>query len=187
MEACPFKRQFDFGLTLGENGVSIRLLPLLDVQFTQSFGQVSGMRIHSDLLFNLQDFAFLADDERHAFGEPTILIVDAVLFRSLACGVAQDNVIQLQFFRKSGIRFYVIATGGEVRDVVFPQVGAILTERLAFSRSATCESFGIPGHDDRLLATKVTEFVGLTIGALELKFRSQVTCLRNLRTGTELR
>ena len=123
-----------------------------------------------NLAIDVRDFPVAANDECPPLGKLTQAMHDAVRFRDLTARIAEDRIIQFQFFGKRGVLFDVITTCREVGQVVLLKRGAVLTERQAFLRSATGEGFGEPGQDDGLLVLEIREFVefAITAGQFEI-------------------
>lgn len=113
------------------------------------------MRACFDLLFNRQKFSVFADEKSPAPGESTAIIGDAEAACRVSCWVAEDGIVQVEFFCESGVIFSAVATRSEISDVVFAEGFTALTERFALGRSATGKRFRIPGNHDCLFSLEV--------------------------------
>ena len=128
-------------------------------------------RLH--LLFDVQDLAILAHDERDSVRESSI-VQDAVGFGNFRVRIAEDWVVEFQRLGECRVLLDRVAACCEVSDVVLTQGLTARTERFAFGRSATGKGFGVPGDDDRLLVLELRKFVRLSVAALHFKFGSFV-------------
>jgi hypothetical protein len=88
---------------------------------------------------------------------------DPVCFGHLPRGITQKRVIYAQRLRICLVRFRGIDTDGEKRDIERADFVAALTERLAFRRSATAECLDKPDKNHRLLATEISQVIGLAV------------------------
>ena len=125
------------------------------------------MRVDFDLGIDVGDLAVLVDEERRPSCE--FPIVDAIRFRRLTAGVAQNWVIQFERLCIFFIGFNGVAAGGEIgnvilieprslglRNVEFSAAGrgdgelsfnGAGTQRATLLRSATGKCFGEPSYN----------------------------------------
>ena len=113
------------------------------------------MLVEFHFLVDEQDLPVFANDKRPARREFAFAVRDTVRCGNLECGIAQNWIIQLEFFGELLVYFGIITTGGEVFDVELTKGLAVLTERNAFFASPTGEGFGIPGDHQGALSHKV--------------------------------
>ncbi len=113
------------------------------------------MRACFDLLFNRQKFSVFAYEKSPAAGECTVVIGDSEAACRVSCWVAENGIVQVEFFCKSGVIFSAVTTRSEVSNVVFSKGLTALTERFALGRSATGKRFWIPGNHDSLFSLEV--------------------------------
>ena len=122
------------------------------------------------MVVDVSDLALFVDVDRNAAGHASRVEDSKCLGRFLA-GVTENRIIEIERLGELLIDVGWIDASGEVGDIELTQGLAVLTERLALSRSATGERFGIPGDDEGFLAFEIGQFVRLSVAPLHLKIR----------------
>ena len=130
-----------------------------------------GVRVHA--LVDMEDLALSIDVVRPSMRQLTLGRHHSIRLRDVLTGIAQKRVVEREGFRKLFVGLGRIAACSKVIDGKSPNRVAALTERLAFARSPTGESFWKPCKDDSL-ALQIREPVRLSVGTLELEVRRRV-------------
>ena len=112
-----------------------------------------GHRFH--LLVNVQNPAVFANDKCPSFWHLSAFMDDAVCFRNFLSWIAENRIVEFQFFCKSGVLFDRVTAGGEVGHVVAANRIAVLTERQALFGSATGKGFREPCDHHGLFALEL--------------------------------
>ena len=138
---------------------------LRDAQLREPGGDVRAGLVHVDVAVDVEDLAVLADVEGPALGETDERHQDTVGLGDLLLRVGEERVVEAERLGELLVLLGAVGADPEVGHVEVPDLVAALTERLALPRSATGESLGEPGQDDRLLVLVVRERVGLAVGS----------------------
>jgi hypothetical protein len=157
-------------------------LPLGDTQLRQLRRDVLAGRRRLHRPVDVEDLPVKSDVERPSVGE-SHLGSHAVSVAHGLRRVCQDWIIRFNMLGEFLVRLGVVETDGVIGDVELPDGFAALTERLAFSGSATREGFREPGEDDRALALVVGKLMRLAVRPLQVERRGHVA---HLQLGTRL-
>lgn len=126
-----------------------------------------------DIFVDEENFAVLADVVCPAEGDSPDLCKEAVFCCRLFFGIAQNDVVEVEFFCKFCVVLGFVGAGCEINDVELFQI-IVRTERFALGCSAACEGFRIPRDDDGLFAFVVGKFVCFSVAAFEFEVRGGV-------------
>ena len=137
----------------------------IETEFFDRGGEILSRVLGAHFLVDLFDDPLLVDVEGPAFGIGSSLVDDSVSLGGFFAGAAEDGIIKAERFGEFLVRFGGVDARGEVRDVERFEGLAVLTERLAFGRSASRERLGEPGDHDPFLAVELRQLVGFAVGA----------------------
>lgn len=167
MSIRPDKAVFPTGSRASERESRLILAARLfgiETEFFDRGGEILPRVLGAHFLVDLFDDPLLVDVEGPAFGVGSSLVDDAVSLGGFFAGVAEDGIIEVERFGEFLVRFGGVDARGEIRDVERFQCLAVLTERLAFGRSAARERLGKPGDHDPFLALELRQLVGFAVG-----------------------
>jgi len=126
------------------------------------------MRSSTDGSVDLQNLSVSPDVERRSRCKSR-RAEHAVRARGVFRRIAQDRKVELERRRELRVLLDAVGARRKIRDVERPQRIAARPERLAFRRSAACESLRKPCHDDGPDASKLAETVCTAVGRRELE------------------
>jgi hypothetical protein len=135
------------------------------------------MRVRLDGLFDVLDLAILANVKGPTARILLFSIRDAKGVRYFSIRIAKNRIIQVEALSESSIRIHVVAARCEICHLVFANLIAARTERLAFFRSPAGKCLREPGDDDRRFAFHIRKFIGLPVTPLEFKVWSGIAWL----------
>jgi len=110
-------------------------------------------------------------------------VYHAISLRDGLFGITQDGIVRFDVLCELLVGLEIVDARGEIDDIrEGPDVGAALTERLAFGGSPTSERFREPGEHHRL-ALVLGQPVQLAVGSLERERRRHVAGLERRNEG----
>ena len=154
-----------------------RLSPLRYAELRQLRGDVPTSSRRLDVLIDVHDRSIRPNVERPARCHPDYAKY-AVRFGCFLRLIGKDGVVGADVLGKLLIGLRVVDANCEVGDIECTNRSAALTERLALRGSSASERFWEPRQNDGALASKITQRVGFTVGALEAERRRGIADLQ---------
>ena len=148
------------------------------------FDHVFARGLRADFRIEIDNPPVRTDIERPAHRTLPLRVHYAISGRDFFFGIREDGVIGLNVLREFLVGVRIVDACREIRDVLErTQIGAALTERLAFGRSTSGECGREPGKHHGL-AFVIRQAMNLAVGPLE---REVWRAIANLQNGLRRR